>query len=171
MVLGTGRNHSRHLSPLEKQRKTTGLTSGQMQSGFSLPHLTSVQLSTPPVLIQFRAAGLSRLALGKGLPCAVSRAGLSGRDHSSPLEQRPVDQGGSTPQIDIACPGVRENGRTPSKEPPLSSSAVLSVTGSVWHSPELTLWTMWAEGSLCQPGVCCTTFTDCSHLSAARPVG
>lgn len=64
------------------------------------------------------------------------------------------------PLMAIVCPGVRENGRTPFKKPLLNSSAVLSVTGSVWHSPELTLWTMWAEGSLCQPGVCCTTCTD-----------
>lgn len=63
-------------------------------------------------------------------------------------------------QMDIAFPGVRENGRTPSKEPPFNSSAVLSVTGCVWYSPELSLWTMWADGSLCQPGVCCTTCTD-----------
>lgn len=133
VVLGTGRNHSHHLSPLETQRKTTGLTLGQMQSGFSLPRLTSVELSAPPVLIQLRAAELSHPALGKGLPCAVSRAGLSGRDHSSPLEQRSVARRGSVPQVDIACPEVRENGRTPSKEPPLSSAAVLSVTGSLDH--------------------------------------
>lgn len=87
VVLGTGRNHSHHLSPLEKQRKTTGLTSGQMQSGFSLPHSASVQLSAHPVLSQFRAAGLPRPVLGKGLPRTASRAGLSGRDHYSPLEQ------------------------------------------------------------------------------------
>lgn len=73
-------------------------------------------------------------------------------------------------QMDIACPGIRENGRTPSKEPLLNSSAVLSVTGSVWYSPELTLWTMWADGSLCRPGVCCTTCTDAA-IQVLLPCG
>lgn len=66
------------------------------------------------------------------------------------------------PQMDIPCPGASENGRTHSKEPPLSSAAVLSVTGSIWCSPELSVWTVWAEGSLCQPGA-----AEAHTLSAA----
>lgn len=76
-------------------------------------------------------------------------------------------------QMSIWCrvPGVNENGRSPSKEAPLSCSTVLPVTGSIWYSPELSVWTAWAEGSLGQPGCCCITCTDCSHLSAAHPMG
>lgn len=43
-------------------------------------------------------------------------------------------------QMSIWCrvPGVNENGRSPSKEAPLSCSTVLPVTGSIWYSPELS---------------------------------
>lgn len=41
-VLGAGRDHSYHFSPLKKQRKTSDLLSCQMQWGYSLPFSISV---------------------------------------------------------------------------------------------------------------------------------